>query len=216
MEAEAWDAGAKAWVDRVRDAHWEGHDASIRDLLPSPAGLTLDVGCGEGRLTRELAASGYDVVGIDRSAALVEIARSADPDGRYQVAAIDALPVDDGAACLVLCVNLLPHVVDLPGAAGELARVLPAGGVLVAGHRHPIAEAGIPGAEAGELRVRSYFVREAHAVPLGAGEVFHQHRTVEEYTRTLTGAGFLLEDLREVPDPSGSTPAYLDLRLVRR
>jgi 2-polyprenyl-3-methyl-5-hydroxy-6-metoxy-1,4-benzoquinol methylase len=53
------------------------HDASIYELLPPPRGLTLDVGCGEGRLTRELSARGYEVVGVDASTALVEEARSA-------------------------------------------------------------------------------------------------------------------------------------------
>jgi hypothetical protein len=53
-------------------------------------------------------------------------------------------------------------------------------------------------------------------VPLGNGLVFHQHRTIEDYVRTFAGVGFALDDLREVADPGGSSPAYLDLRLVRR
>ena len=216
MEAGAWEAGAAAWVARVGDARWGAHDVSIRELLPPPAGLTLDVGCGEGRLTRLLAASGYDVVGVDRSEALIEVARRSHPPGRYHVGSIDALPADDGAAELVLCVNVLPHVVDLDRASEELARVLPRGGVLVAGHRHPVAEAGTADTETGELRVHGYFDRVPHAVPLGDGRVFHQHRTIEDYVRAFTGVGFVLDDLREVPDPTGSAPAYLDLRLVRR
>ena len=155
-------------------------------------------------------------MGVDRSARLIEIAQRADAAGRYWVAPIDALPTDDAEARLVLCVNVLPHVVDLPAAARELARVLPRGGVLIAGHRHPVAESATADAQApGELRIRGYFERVAHAVPLGQGQVFHQQRTIEEYVRTLTGAGFALDDLREVPDSTGSTPAYLDLRLVR-
>jgi SAM-dependent methyltransferase len=215
VDASAWDAGARAWVERVEGAQWEMHDASIHDLLPPPSGLTLDVGCGEGRLTRELALLGYDVMGFDRSEALLRIARQADPGGRYEVAAIEALPVDDAAARLVLCVNLLPHVVDLQVAARELARVLAPGGFLVAGHRHPVAEAGTYDDETGDLRVRRYFQHEPHAVPLGDGHVFHQHRTIEDYVRALTGAGFVLDDLREVPEPGRSAPAHLDLRLIR-
>jgi hypothetical protein len=30
--------------------------------------------------------------------------------------------------------------------------------------------------------------------------------------RAVLGAGFVLDDLREVPGPTGSTPRYLDLR----
>jgi ubiquinone/menaquinone biosynthesis C-methylase UbiE len=216
VEAEAWDAGAEAWVARVAEAQWEAHDASIRELLPPPTGLTFDVGCGEGRWTRMLEGAGYDVVGLDRSAALIDVARRAHPAGRYGVCSIDALPAGDGAVDLVLCSNVLPHVVDLRLAAQELARVLRKGGVLVAGHRHPVAEAGACDTRTGELRVDRYFDREPHAVPLGNGLVFHQHRTLEDYVRMFAGVGFALGDLREVADPGGSSPAYLDLRLVRR
>jgi hypothetical protein len=110
---------------------------------------------------------------------------------------------------------VLPHVEDLAAAARELARVLPAGGVLVAGHRHPVREAGKLDDETGELHVSRYFDREPHAVPLGHGHVFHQHRTIAEYLGTLRAAGFALDELREVPDGGGSVPAYLDLRLTK-
>jgi SAM-dependent methyltransferase len=152
VEAGAWNAGAAAWAERVRSHDWSAHDEAIRELIPPPQGVTLDVGCGEGRWTRALRAAGYDVSGFDRSDALIELARGADPHGRYHVAPVEALPVGDAEAQFVLCVNLLPHVDDLRGAVGELARVLPPGGVLVAGHRHPVAEAGSTDAETGELR----------------------------------------------------------------
>jgi SAM-dependent methyltransferase len=215
-EARAWDEGAKAWVERVRGMDVHPHDAALRGLFPPPEGLTIDAGCGEGRLTRELRALGYDVVGVDRSAALVDEARSADPGGRYEVAELEALPFAEGEAAFVLCVNVLPHVVDLEPAVEELARVLGPRGTAVVGLAHPVALAGSFDEEAGELRVRRYFVEEAHGVPLGHRHVFHQHRTLEAYLRSFLAAGFLLDDLREVPGWDGAAPRYLDLRLTRR
>jgi 2-polyprenyl-3-methyl-5-hydroxy-6-metoxy-1,4-benzoquinol methylase len=217
-EADAWNEGAATWVDLIRagDAPMHAHDRSVRELLPTPAGLTLDVGCGEGRLTRDLAHAGYDVIGFDASSALVEEARAAHPDGRYEVARADALPVDQAAAALVVCVNVLMHVVDLRGAAAELARVLEPGGVLVVGLMHPVAEAGTYDEQRDELRLSRYFEREPHQIPLGHVNVEHQHRTIEEYVRTLVGAGFVLDDLREVPGRTGAFPRYLDLRVTRR
>ena len=143
-EEEAWDA-AHEWVQRIRSGmsgRVHAHDASVYELLPPPSGLTLDVGCGEGRLTRELGARGYDVIGVDASEVLVAEARSADPDGRYEVASIDAIPFSDGAAALAVCVNVVPHVHDLDAAARELARVLAPGGELLIGTIRPIAQAG--------------------------------------------------------------------------
>jgi len=193
-ESAAWNAEAHEWVDRIREGmggRVHAHDASLYGLLPPPSGLTLDVGCGEGRISRELRARGYDV------------------------ARIDALPVDDGAARLVVCVNVLPHIHDLESAARELARVLGPGGSLLIGTIHPVAQAGTFDEEAGELRLRGYFTHDAHAVPLGDHHVFHQHRTIEDYVRTLLAVGLTLTDLREVAGPSGEVPLYLDLLLTR-
>jgi 2-polyprenyl-3-methyl-5-hydroxy-6-metoxy-1,4-benzoquinol methylase len=218
MERDAWNAAAHEWVGRIREGmggRVHVHDASLYDLLPPPAGLALDVGCGEGRLVRELADRGYDVVGLDASEALIEEARSADPDGRYEVAAIDALPVEDGAAQFVICVNVLPHVHDLESAAVELARVLAPGGALLIGTIHPLAHAGTYDEETGELRISDYYDREREVVPLGEHTVHHERRTIEDYLRTLLGAGFVLTALREVPGETGKLPLYLDLLLSR-
>ena len=219
METDAWNAAAHDWAHRVREGmggRVHLHDASIDELLPPPVGLTLDVGCGEGRLTRELAGRGYDVVGVDASTALVDEARAADPSGRYEAASIDALPFPDGAAELAVCVNVLPHVHDLAGAAAELARVLAPGGALVIGTIHPIAHAGAYDEETGELRITNYWNREREAVPLGEHTVHHERRTIEDYVRTLLAAGLALTDLREVPGHAGTHPLYLDLVLTRR
>jgi SAM-dependent methyltransferase len=216
-EAEAWDAGSAAWVDLIRDADapMHAHDVAIAELLPPPRGLTLDAGCGEGRWTRGLRARGYDVFGVDASQAQVEAARAADPDGRYEVAPVEELPVEDASAELVVCVNVLQHVVDLGAAARELARVVRAGGAVIAGVTHPMAEAGRFDEERDELAVSRYFEHGRHRIPLGHHHVEHHHRTIEEYVRTLVAAGFLVDDLREVPGRTGSFPRYLDLRLVR-
>ena len=217
-ESEAWNRGTQEWVARIRSGmggRVHAHDASLDELLPPPRGLTLDVGCGEGRVSRELRTRGYDVVGFDGSETLVGEARAADPSGRYEVARIDALPVGDASAELAVCINVVPHVHDLAGAARELARVLAPGGVLVVGTIHPVAQAGEYDEEADELRLRGYFERKPHAVPLGEYEVHHRHRTIEDYVRTFHGAGLRLTDLREVPGPTGSVPLYLDLAFER-
>jgi SAM-dependent methyltransferase len=218
METDAWNAAAHDWAHRVREGmggRVHLHDASIYELLPPANGLTLDVGCGEGRLTRELSQRGYDVVGIDASAALVDEARAVDPSGRYEVASVDALPFADGAVDLAVCVNVLPHIHDLGAAAVGLARVLAPRATLVIGTIHPVAHAGSYDEESGELRITDYWNREREAVPLGEHTVHHARRTIEDYLSTFLAAGFALAELREVPGPSGKLPLYLDLALVR-
>jgi len=218
-EERAWESGAEEWVAMMREgghgSHAPAHDAVIHELLPPPSGRALDVGCGEGRFTRALAALGYDVTGVDRSPKLVAAAQAADPDGRYAVGEIESLPFADASVELVLCVNMLMHVERPEAALRELARVLVPGGVLVLALAHPMAEAGEHDEERDGLFVSRYFENEPHPIPLGHGHVAHQHRTIEQYVRASLAAGFVLEDLREVAGHSASTPRYLDLRLSR-
>jgi len=48
------------------------------------AGLVVDLGCGSGLWARELTQAGYDVLGIEQSAAMIEIARKKTPKARFQ------------------------------------------------------------------------------------------------------------------------------------
>lgn len=214
----AWDAAAGLWAEHVGhggDVRWEAHAAVLTEILPPPHGLTVDAGCGEGRFARDLRGLGYDTVGFDATAALIDAARDADPSGMYEVADVRSLPLGHNSAQLLTCINVLQHVADLEAALAEFARVLVAGGVLVAAVVHPVAEVGIYDAERDAISVSRYFAEEARPVPLGDAEVMHHHRTIESYARALRAAGFALDDLREVPGRSASVPLYLDLRAHR-
>lgn len=68
-------------------------DAIEEMLRPGPGARILDVGCGPGRHSLELAARGYDVTGIDISSAFIEIARSAAPENaRFERMDARAMP----------------------------------------------------------------------------------------------------------------------------
>src|SRR6266849_5609861 len=47
-------------------------------------GLVVDLGCGSGLWARELSQAGYDVLGIDISPAMIEMARNRVPDGEFR------------------------------------------------------------------------------------------------------------------------------------
>lgn len=51
-------------------------------------GLVVDAGCGTGVLARELTRAGYDVLGIDASPSMIEIARCVAPAARFEVASL--------------------------------------------------------------------------------------------------------------------------------
>src|SRR5262245_19855910 len=51
--------------------------------------VVVEVGCGSGVLAARLIDRGYDVVGIDRSPAMIRIARRVAPGGRFRVARLE-------------------------------------------------------------------------------------------------------------------------------
>jgi 2-polyprenyl-3-methyl-5-hydroxy-6-metoxy-1,4-benzoquinol methylase len=81
-----WEDQAENWLAWARtpghDAYWYYRDAFF-PLVPAPGRRTLEVGCGEGRVMRDLAARGHRVTGIDRSPALLGHASAAHPGGQY-------------------------------------------------------------------------------------------------------------------------------------
>src|SRR2546423_11728014 len=102
---DAWEAEAANWVEWARrvghDSYGRFHRDAFLELLPPPGRRTLDVGCGEGRLARDLAALGHSVVAVDAPPPVGAHARQADPEGEYALAGGPDLPFGDGLAELV-------------------------------------------------------------------------------------------------------------------
>jgi SAM-dependent methyltransferase len=109
----------------------------VDELSPPRGTSVLEIGCGAGLLTVELAGRGYDVRAVDASDVMVELAaarlRAAGLIGNVsaQVADVHALPHPDGAFSLVVAVGLLPWLEWPARALQEIARVLEPHGVLV-------------------------------------------------------------------------------------
>ena len=69
------------------DSYWRYHRDQFLEILPPPGKRTFDVGCGEGRLSRDLKALGHKVAGCDTSQTMIEAARKADPVDRLSARA---------------------------------------------------------------------------------------------------------------------------------
>ncbi|MEV4565605.1 class I SAM-dependent methyltransferase [Nonomuraea sp. NPDC049419] len=100
---------------------------AVRALLPG-SGTLLDVACGTGLVTRELAGDGLRVLGVDASAGMARLAAGRVPvvlgDGRL-------LPVRDRSVAAVTTIWLLHLLDDARPVIAEAARVLRPGGVYV-------------------------------------------------------------------------------------
>lgn len=110
--------------------------AYLRDSLV-PGTDVLDVGCGPGTITTEIAglvAPGR-VVGLDASEEVIATAREAAADAvavEFVTGAAAALPFDDGGFDVVHAHQLLQHVADPVAVLREMARVTRPGGVVAA------------------------------------------------------------------------------------
>ena len=215
----AWEEHAGEWVEWARreghDSYWRFHRDVFLELLPAPGRRTLDLGCGEGRLARDLERLGHRVSAVDASATLVAAAREADPELEVAVADAAALPFAAETFDLVVAFMSLQDVDDLEGAVGEAARVLEPGGRLCLAVVHPLSSAGrFDGLEAGSPFVidGSYLATSYYADNLVRGGLemtfVSAHRPLEAYTEALAGAGLLIERLREpaLPDVALDKP----------
>jgi ubiquinone/menaquinone biosynthesis C-methylase UbiE len=110
----------------------------MRELLARVApGRALDAACGTGRQSVLLRDLGHTVVGVDRTPAMLDLARAKIPTGEFHEGLLQALPLPDGSVDLVVCSLALTHVLDLRPPMNEFARVLRLGGVAVLSDVHP-------------------------------------------------------------------------------
>lgn len=68
--AEVYDT----FMDNVPYAEWTEYYAGILKENGIRDGLVLDLGCGTGSMTELLAGLGYDMIGVDNSEEMLEIA----------------------------------------------------------------------------------------------------------------------------------------------
>jgi ubiquinone/menaquinone biosynthesis C-methylase UbiE len=105
------------------------------DSIPRRDGRrALDVGCGAGFMTVELAQRGYSVDAIDSSEQMIKLtARHVDDEGLADavtvgMADVHALPFASGTFDLVVSLGVLPWIAHPAQAVAEFARVVAPGG----------------------------------------------------------------------------------------
>ena len=213
----AYDAIADWYDSRIRDSALLSNPATeiLCDLVGDISGQELlDLGCGQGVLTRQLAERGASVTGIDLSEKMLEITRryeAAEPVSiRYRCDDAQTLAtVPDAAFDGVLCCMALMDIPDLDATLQSVARVLRPGGWFAFVVTHPCFQMPPPAAADAERRYFDEGFWRSDNPDGVRGKVGAYHRTLATYLNSLAAAGLRLEKVAE-PCPDGrDLPALL-------
>jgi SAM-dependent methyltransferase len=128
------DPGPEA-IEVPDDQRWNHnlhYHSVIVDAIPTGAQRALDVGCGEGILTRVLRAWVPSVTGLDIDAPSLELARRQGPaDVDYVLGDLLTHPLEPRSFDVVTCVAALHHL-DFAAGLRRMADLTAPGGVLAA------------------------------------------------------------------------------------
>lgn len=136
--ASAYDSIAVVYADFVRDslAGLPLDRAMIAVFAEHAQGKKVaELGCGPGYLTAHLRELGLDVFGVDLSPTMIDLARAAYPDIRFEVGSMDALELADGELGGIVSWYSLIHTPpkDIPRYLAEFRRMLAPGGHVLLG-----------------------------------------------------------------------------------
>ena len=222
-DENGWVSSAAPWTRRMGDAgdFSRAHvlDAPMLALaLASGPKTALDVGCGEGRFCRMLAAQGVDCTGLDPVPEMLDAALARDPAGRYVPGFAEKLPFEDAQFDLVVSYLTLIDIDDHAAALAEMARVLtPGGHVLIANLTSYSTSSAMAGrrhcAQTGEeLRLLGdYLTPRKDWFEWDGLRVQNWHRPLSAYLQPCLRAGLILTDFdepRPVSGPEDRVQAY--------
>ncbi len=173
----------KHWNPELYEARhafvWNLAQGLLELLHPIKAERILDLGCGTGQLTNEIAQSGAEVVGLDASPEMIGQARQNYPGLRFVLEDAGEMQYD-GEFDAIFSNAALHWMLDAPKVAAAMARALKRGGRLV-------AEMGGKG-NVGQIEAALYKVLPRfHAGNMPASKTYFP--SIAEYATTLENAG---------------------------
>jgi SAM-dependent methyltransferase len=204
-----WESEAENWIAWARtpdhDDYWDYAPRFFDEILPTDVDSILEIGCGEGRVTRDLRSRGHDVISLDGAPSLVRAASDADPDHTtYVLADAARLPFADDSFGCVVAYNSLMDMDDMPGTVREAARVLRHRSAFCIAVTHPTADAGRFESREADAR---FVIDGSYLDPAPFDESFERDGLrirfrgstfpLEGYADALEKSGFVIERIRE-------------------
>ncbi len=206
-----WERHAAWWQEGFTDGADPEYEDQILPLIERflhGSRRVLDVGCGEGQVSRRIAGLGADVVGIDPTAAQIRVARERGGPAHFMRARSEQIPSTSASFDAVVVCLAFEHVEPFEAAIQEVARVLVPGGLFLLLLAHPLLQP--PGSgwvedlDSGDhfWRIGPYLPDDVAIDEIAPGvRLQFTHRPLSEYVHAMGQAGLLIEDMVE-PAPS--------------
>jgi SAM-dependent methyltransferase len=220
---------SSGWLDVYDDAV----SLALFDLLGPVNDLSvLDLACGHGRISREIARRGGRVVGVDLSEKLIDKARAIEANhalgiSYFNTDAASGAMFRDQVFDAVVSSFGLSDIDDLDGALATVARVLAPGGRFVFSLLHPCFGGGkdVSGSwpSSGSYYHEGWWAADG-ALSRLRRQVGANHRTLSTYVNMLRSHGFGIDTVSEPRPPSewsaqrpdaARLPVFLVARAIR-
>jgi len=210
-----WEEHAEWWIDGFTDGADPEYDEQILPLARTELDgfkTILDIGCGDGQISRALAAQGSSVVGIDPTWNQIRVAKERGPAGPFLRAGADGLPFADASFEAAVACLVFEHIDELEESIAEVARVLKPDGQFSFFLNHPLLQTPGSGWIDDHMvdppeqywRIGPYLVEQESVEQVELG-VFIRfiHRPLSRYINALAEQGLMLERMLEPRPPDG-------------
>ncbi len=225
-----WETHAAWWIEGFTDGADPEYEEQILPLAAAElatAKRVLDVGCGDGQISRRVARSGADVVGIDPTWNCVSVAAQRG-GASFACSEAAALPFADASFDAAVACLVFEHIREVDEAIAEVARVLQPGGRFCFFLNHPLLQTPNSGWIDDHVldppeqywRIGAYLVEQESDEEVEK-DVFIPfiHRPLSRYVNALAENGLLIERMLEPAPPDGfleRAREYLDAATIPR
>jgi len=213
LTGDHWERTAGWWQREFTHGADPEYEEQILPLAAEQlagARRVLDVGCGEGQITRLATRLGAHATGLDPTWAQLTAGRERQGGAGYVAGLAQRLPFAAASFDAVVACLVFEHIADTDAALGEVARVLEPGGRFVFFLNHPLLQTPGSGWIDDHIlmeqywRIGPYLVEDITMEEVDKDVVLpFVHRPLSRYINTMAEHGLLVTRMLEPSPPPG-------------